>query len=240
VGGGFYHSVGVGWALWISQVTAGVILGVIMGAFAKRERENNDKAPDIKEKISLGEAFVKGTKSAVFNMGTVCGTVVFFSAGGGILKELGIYEGIARMLGKFGVENKIATSLLSLITEVTTGCSTAGANRAPVWLIAFALSFGGLCVQLQIAAILGKNHLMGGSFFLSRLAHGILSALVCTAILPLFPGTQEVWLSTGQTLSAGYYGSVLGGAALLAACMAFLATLGREEVRLRFLPAKKE
>lgn len=129
------------------------------------------------------EAFVSSVTAAARAMFSVCVMVVFFSVIAAFLKEIGVNALFERLFGELGLgENsgKILPALLE-ITRIREICPT---KNAPVICAAF-LSFGGVCVFLQIASLSGKIPLK--AFLASRIFAALLSALAAFLISLALP-----------------------------------------------------
>lgn len=120
-------------------------------------------------------AFISSVISAARVMFTVCAMIVGFAALSAILKELGVFAFFENIFG--------SKEIFPQLLEVT------GIKNMPFSEYAFStcaalLSFGGVCVLTQIAALAKKIPLKG--FIISRAAAAILSALMSLPFSGLF------------------------------------------------------
>ena len=107
----------------------------------------------------------------------VCSFIIAFSILLTIIELTGFQEGLAEFFSAC-IEPQNAEALIAGIFEVTQGCSKiSGSSPFSVYLLAGITSFGGICVHLQIAALLSGSGIRMKRYFLSRILHLPLSLL---------------------------------------------------------------
>ena len=176
VGEGICGSKKTGFFLLISNITAQIIIGLVLSLFSKEKAVCKEQSL-YKESRDYSSLFTDSVEKSIHSVISVCAYVLIFSAVGELIELIRI-------------KKEIKTGIFMLL-EVTTGCIKCG-NR-PV-LLAFILGFGGFCVFFQI-----KKHLQntGAGFFvfiLLRLASGLISAGISFVLTSIFP-------SVGQTMA---------------------------------------
>ena len=155
--------------------------------------------------------------------------VILFSAFLSLLHATGIAQGICQLLLRLHIPAPIAASIVSLLTEITSGCVDTASLNAPIALVAFGLGFGGFCVHFQIFAATLKCGVSKLKFIAFRFIHGIIAALVTMLFLPLFPQpTAYVFQNTSEQISGIISYSWPAGIALVACCAIFLFSVGLE------------
>ena len=160
-------------------------------------------------------------------------TKVLFSALLVILDQSGISSFLKEVFSSFGLPDRIASSLVPVLLEVTTGSTAAAAAGAGAPFLSFALGWAGLCVDFQIFSMLRSVSFSKAVFLLFRLFHGLLSALFTVIGLHFFPITETVFFSTGQSLSGGLALRADGGLLLLLLCVVFLLSLQVKNVTMK-------
>ena len=130
--------------------------------------------------LSFSKAVVDSVASSSSGMLTVCGFVCVFS-------------GISEIILSFPLSENFRTAAVCIL-EVTSGCTIA-VNRFSLPVISAVTGFGGLCIHMQIFALCGNLRLDFKNFYLFRILHALLSALICRILLYFFPITSEVFLS---------------------------------------------
>ncbi len=167
IGNGIYGSSEIGLIL----LTASLLSTIICGRINLRNTSN------VKIQESTGidytSAFLKSVNLSVRNMGIVCGWVLIASA-------------ITEILSKTEMLN-----LLSCFLEVTSGVGIA-AKFGSIYLVAFLLGFGGLCVQLQAISTADAIHPKYFNILLWKTIHGLLTSMFTYILLKIFPQTIEV------------------------------------------------
>ena len=115
--------------------------------------------------------------SAMLSIG---GYVVFFSALLAVTGRMGFPENVAGLLSRTtGTDQAVCRALLIGLLELSSGVSAMNGmppDPAHLALGAFLLSWGGLCVQLQSAAVTAGTGIDLGLRLRGKLCHGVLSA----------------------------------------------------------------
>lgn len=147
------------------------ISAIVLGLFARGKREEFiPRAQIIPQPFS--QAFVSSVSSAGKGIIDICAFVTLFS-------------GLISCISASGINEKYLLPLYC-IAEITCGCANA-AGKIPLEFIAAACAFGGICVHMQVFAIAGEAAPPIGKFYLFRVLHAGLSALVCSVLLRFFP-----------------------------------------------------
>ncbi len=208
IGISFYRNVVVGVILWGCQIFSQILLGVIACRKIQYQPIDNGKI----QRKGLSECIVESTKSGVESMLLLCGMVVLFSCIFGILEDVGITEYIEFLLEKLSLSINISKSLPCILWEVTKGCQSCFNEGCPLWLISFALGWGGICVHFQIYALVSELEIAKGKFMLYRLCQGGISALLSWIVMEFYQPTVNVYGSvskyTANLSTASYTGSV--------------------------------
>ncbi len=208
IGVSFYRNVVVGLILWGCQIFSQILLGVIACRKIKYQPIDNRKI----QRKGLSECIVKSTKSGVESMLLLCGMVVLFSCIFGIVEDVGIIEYIEFLLEKLSLPVGMSKSLPCILWEVTKGCQSCFNEGCPLWLISFALGWGGICVHFQIYALVSELEISKGKFMLYRLCQGGISAVLSLIVMKFYQPTVNVYGTvskyTANLSTANYTGSV--------------------------------
>lgn len=168
LGAGMLRNRAAGFILLISHLLASAVLASVF-EFLSRKEETLPRAA-CKEKPPLGDLFVGSTADAASSVFSVSAWVVFFSCLDAVLTAA-LPQAPAALLG---------------VLEVTNGLK-AVAGRGDLTLCSMLLGWGGLSVHFQVLAAARETRPKAHVFFLSRLAHGGISALFTSLILSFFP-----------------------------------------------------
>lgn len=233
VGGGLLNSGRAGVLLFLSQITAALLIGILAGLPYRKEKNECKDRSEKGRSTDFSTALVDSTSDSASGMLSMCAFVILFSALISILRESGAGEALTLLLTKCGVPPAAARSLLSILLEVTGGCSEAARAGASPTLISFALGWAGVCVHFQIAASLHSFHFSRAKFTFFRLAHGLLAAAASAVLFRFFPQEQEVFSNLSKPAGASLAADPTGSVMLLAVCALFLLTLSAQKVDFR-------
>lgn len=213
VGAGLMGSVRAGLMLYGAQAAVSVGIGMALGRGHRREEVVAHTALPPQKPM----AQIVGDTCA--SLLTMCGFVVLAAAGLALAEGCGLARGLAVVTGMPITD---VSALLAAVTEVSCGCVAlvSGGALMPLWL-SLALSWGGLSVQGQLAAVLPQERIIGWRFWRWRLCHGVLSGGVAMGLFALFPIHRDT-MADGVT-ALPY--SVSVAASLMLLLLSFLAML---------------
>ena len=214
VGIGFLKSAQAGALLFCTQLIVFFLLGLISGAMGKK----STSPTSAKKSIGIGaaQAFIASAADGAASTLNMCCFVILFAT---LLNLLRVF-----------VKDPLLSLLLSAFLEVTGGCSDLAKQGAPLWAVAFAIGWGGICVHFQVFAFTEKIQYSKVRFLFFRLLQGVLSAGVAFVLTTLFPQSVETAGGMPGAVSAGFSGSAPASAALLLLCFTLLFSLPRERV----------
>ena len=217
VGNVLYQSTVAGLLLWLCQIITQLILGI----FSCRKIKFNPHPHTKVKRLPISNAIVDSTESGINSIMLMCGMVVLFSSVFAVFENLQLTEIVSDLLIKASIPKSVSESLLNVLWEVTNGCNVCHDNVAPVWLMSFALGWGGLCVHFQIYALTTSINLPKIKFTLYRLAQGVISSLLTAIIFTFYNPTQNVYYSSATHTTPSYSGNYIGSIALIAMCILF-------------------
>lgn len=161
----------LGVELYVVTLLSSLLIG-IFGARLERERDWEPVPPPPlqAEKKSALTAFTGAVSSSAFAMLHVCAFVIFFSAAVGILEEALSSRALPREL----------TAFCFGLFELTGGMSRAAAcaPEAAPYLCAFMAGWSGLSVHFQIMSLCDEIPISPRSYFVAKLAQGLLNVLL--------------------------------------------------------------
>ena len=213
VGAGLLGSVQAGVMLYAAQIAVSAGIGIALGRGHRRTQAT--AAPPIPPKQPMAQIVADTCRSLL----TMCGFVVLAAAGLALAEGCGLARGLASATG---MEASAVSALLAAVTEVSCGCvALAGSGMlTPLWL-SLALSWGGLSVQGQLAAVLPRERIIGWRFWRWRLLHGAISGGIAMGLFSLFP----IHRNTVADGTAAVPYSVSVAATLMLLLLSFLAML---------------
>ncbi|MEE0251767.1 MAG: sporulation protein, partial [Acutalibacteraceae bacterium] len=227
VGSTLLQNTQIGLLLFFSQVAAMLVIGITLGIIARFKKEPCHTI--IPSEHSSQSPLVESTLDASKGLMNMSAFVILFSAFLSLLHATEIAQELCQLLLRLHIPTPVAASVVSLLTEITSGCTDAASLNTPIALIAFGLGFGGVCVHFQIFAATLKCGVSKLKFIAFRFIHGIIAALVTMLFLPLFPQPAAyVFQNTSEQLSGMISYSWPAGISLVACCAIFLFSVGLE------------
>lgn len=194
IGVSIYASVRIGVALYISHILASITVGIIF-RFYKQNSHNAPKYPLNQLDLSFSEVFAEVLSKSLNSILTVCGAIVFFSV------VTGIFNASLP-------QNQWFSSFLAGILELTGGTRLISQTDLPllikIVLSAFTVGFAGICVHLQVIAIVRKQTLSIAPYILGKFLHGIFAAFYTFLYLKLFMSSEIVFKNTQDAVPAGF------------------------------------
>lgn len=230
VGAGLLGSGTAGVILFASQAAASILIGILSGWLSRDDIAAVPSRSKEEPPVEISNALVDSTADSTTGMLGMCAFVVLFSAVLTMIKDSGLSNLITQGLMMLGVSQSAANSLLSILLEVTGGCTEAAKNGASPALISFALGWAGACVHFQIAASLNGIRFSRIKFTLFRFLHGIIAALLSGVAFHFFPQTSEVFSTVSRPIQPQLAADLTGSLMLLAVCAMFLLTLSSKKV----------
>lgn len=162
---------------------------LLMAAFVRTRGEIALKKADSNKFDLSAEAFISSVIGAAKVMFTVCAMITGFSAITALLRETGI---LGLFAGLFGNEE-----VFPALLEVTRISGLSAADHA-LPLCGALLSFGGVCVLMQIAALSNGIPLKG--LIISRVPAALICALITLPFAELFAPEDVETIASGTAV----------------------------------------
>lgn len=171
IGTKVFGSKTLGLVLFASHVLSSFVLAAVL----RGKNKNKNKTKNTAEKFSASDAFVSSVGDAAQSMLNLCAFVVLFSV---------VFE----ILSKYNL--KVILPFL----EVTVGII----STKNLFFASFLLGFGGISVQLQVLSLIKNFKVKKLKFFVFRIIHGSISAIITFLITKLLKISVSV-LSNNQS-----------------------------------------
>ena len=172
--GGYYGNTKTGVLLFIINIVSSFIIAAAGAIFGKTEKCRNTSSECLSLSDALCSAAETGSKSVII----MSAYIILFSALMNIVKT---------------------PQALTPLLEITNGIFSSK-EKLPLQYCAFFLSFGGMCIHLQLAGMLSEMGIKYARFFIFRLASGCLSYFICKAFLMVFPESAPVFASSSSAM----------------------------------------
>lgn len=190
--------------LFIALTISSLTIGIVLGLFSKKNKSYISKNTLNKRKQnSISEIFIQSVSDASAGIINICSWVLLFTC-------------ITSIITKLIFSSKI-NDIIIYITEVTSASQKA-ASIGNIVLLSAILGFGGLCVHMQILPDIKKSGIRFTSFFVSRIAHSILSSLFTYLLFKIFPYESIVLTCSDSYIIKPFLVSAPACAALLFLC----------------------
>ena len=229
------HDTGAGLLIYVSQLISGIVLGLLAGRISGREDQNPHDDPEPHPADMIGH-FVLSCSDAAASVLSLASMVVVFAVVLEISKQSGLSGLICGGLQFLGMDYTEAAAVLPAALEVTAGCKTVTETGGSLWLLAFAVGFGGLCVHFQIFSILGGLKFSKRKWFCFRILNAFLSSVIVYAVCLIRPQNVSVFALYDGSTAEYTASSSIGAAALLLLCIIFVLSLKKGELQRTFLP----
>ncbi|WP_195542721.1 hypothetical protein [Massiliimalia timonensis] len=187
-----WGNIGPGFLIYLSQILSALLIAVFTGLRhpCKIEKSVSLSAP----KLSSSAVFVSSVNQATHTMGIICSFVVVFCAAFPILD---------RLLSSYGTLSIWLKGLL----EVTAGCQNLSELSAYSSILAASLftSFGGVCVFLQITALISGTGISIIKWLLWRIPYTLLSVGITYLGILLFPQSLSCFGTSQGAFEAKWF-----------------------------------
>ena len=194
VGSAIYASSRIGIILYSAHILAAVSVGILFRFYAR----NKHSAPAYsigQDRKSFSEVFSTVLSNSISSILTVCGAVIFFSV-------------VSNIVAGYIPESSVIKPLFIGIMELTGGTKSISSADISLTeklvLSAFVVGFAGICVHLQVMAVVSAHHLSLKPYIIGKIIHGILAAFYTLVLLKIFPQTETVFRNTQTAMNAGF------------------------------------
>lgn len=216
VGAAVYSDIKIGAVLYLTHILAAITVGIIF-RFYKRQAFTAPPTFMTTPKRSAGEIYNIALQKALQNILTVCGSIVFF----------GMISRLALNILPLG---DTLYAVLSGIAEFAGGTAAVAALTLPtaakLVLTAFIVGFAGLCVHIQVVAVISKYRLSLAPYFVGKLLHGLFAAFYTLMYLHFFPISEAVFApSASKAFAASSLTEIAAVAAISIVCINTAAVL---------------
>lgn len=211
-GNTFFRSSRTGFSLFFACVIPEILLCFMYNLLSANKQSysvQTDFLPSVPQNI-----FTEAVAKASASMLNICAWVLCFSVLSSLLME---YINIPFLRTAFLMTAEVSSAL--------TYCMKTG----NIPLAAFCLSFGGICVSMQILPEIKKAGIRPAEYYFVRLLCAALSFFIEKLFLFLLPGAQTV--SAGFESVRMYSNSITGSVSLIILCIVFLFSVSPVYIR---------
>ncbi len=186
-----FDSVFIGVTLYLIHIISSAVIAVIL---RPKKQICYTKSQNKYENIPFSKIFVTAVKDSTISIANVCSFLVIFAVLIHILEYFHVFSIIH-------INSQLLTATLKGLIEVTGGIREIG-NLTPtplsVIVCSFLLGFGGICVHCQTSFSVSNTDISMKLYFISKIAQGIIAALLTWLSLSLFPAFFDSVIITSQ------------------------------------------
>lgn len=228
VGAGIFADSRVGVLLYLIHAVAAICVGILF-----RFYKTGDFGTEHSVQMSAGTkrfsvAFTHSVKKSFASVLNICAFVVLFAVIIRMLRQAGVLRGLAALFAPFGLGTVWGERLLTGILEVSSGVWSLAAgdpSAGSITAAAFMLGWGGLSVHCQVLSFAGDSGLSMKPYFLGKMLHGILSALLAVVVYSFIPLQIETWSPGWVGDCVSFHSTKSVGIAVIAAGVLWLTFL---------------
>jgi hypothetical protein len=187
VGAGMLHSFKIGLIIYLSHIISSVILGIIAKFIFKTKNHNQSYYyPPNQANPNLISNCLSQTTNSILLVGAFITIFYLFSE---LLTILNVFNIITTTIfpfvSKIGITKSQLRGCLFGIVEITRGCRELSAITSPstISLISGLISLSGISIIMQSMAFLKNTKIKTRNFVFGKVAHSLLSILICQIIL---------------------------------------------------------
>lgn len=186
-----YSGGNAGIIILLSSISVNIIAFIIIMLVLRKDKAESSK-PDI---YFSSEIFVDSVISGGKNIFSICIMIIFFSVISCILKGTGVIYYLSEIIsGITGIDSGECENIIESILEVTNLGKLEKNNYTFLPFVCTAISFGGICVILQIRAVI-SNSLSMIPFIFIRTVCAVLSGILCRILMTFMLESEVISVS---------------------------------------------
>lgn len=189
-----YGDPSAGKIILISTVSANIILAVIISCVTR----NSAHEPEKNHELDLSSDMItKCILNSGKAMADICIMITAFSVLTAFLDSFGFIDRLSNIISKFfNTDAAVFSGIIRAFLDVTAISGLPDNDYTLLPIISGLVSFGGICVIMQISALTsGKIRIM--PIVLIRITASILSSIICRIVMPI--------MLSGNAVSAGNF-----------------------------------
>jgi sporulation integral membrane protein YlbJ len=209
---GFFENTWIGIILAIAHYGSAMLVGILMRFYERQAPPSSlsgKKAGFIlfralramhrarlKDSRTLGQLIGQSVTSAVQTLLLIGGFIMMFSVLTHLINYVGITRplenGISYVLDLCSLPRDLATPVLAGLFEITLGSQLASAvgPTAPLiyklTIVSLVVGWNGLSIHAQVASMISRTDLRYFPYFMAKILHGLLAAVITVLIYPKF------------------------------------------------------
>ena len=186
IGAKILNNLSAGFMIYLIHILSAVITGFVLRG---RKNENGTKnESSLPKNITISKAITVSVKDSVKTIFDVCGFIVFFLIVMTMLENIGVFKLIGNLFKQLNIDSNAGIALFKGIIELSNGINGLTYIKAPDSFIlsTIIVSWGGLSVHFQTAAVLDKARLKMSKYYLGKTIQAIISGILSYITLTIW------------------------------------------------------
>ncbi|MBQ8829980.1 MAG: sporulation protein [Oscillospiraceae bacterium] len=210
-GAGLFASSRLGLILYAVHIAAALVIGIVCRmALGKTEYTAHTALTPTQ---SFAKTFTEAVPDSALSCINITAYVVLFSVFAGLLQSFGFTDILCAAALRFGLDPVHTRAVFTGFLELGSGIEALSPFAANLSFslpaCAFILGWGGISVHAQALAFITRENLPAWGYVLSKLFHGILSAVL--VLIPLrCGGIEAVFAFSGHATAKAFIFDYLG------------------------------
>ena len=187
-----YNSDNAGKVIFISNISANLILALFMSFILRKETLHNDTSRNF---CISSEMLADSVVSSGRAMADICVMIIAFSVVNAVLSRIGAAAAVGELLSKLTcLDNASGEAIVAAALDITNVSAFPRGDWLLLPYVSALVSFGGICVMFQLSS-LTSNRISLRPFIIMRITAAVISFMVCRIILPYFMEYEIVEVS---------------------------------------------
>lgn len=190
VGAGMLGSTSAGYMLFACHILGAIFNGMFLKIFYKESTDKiNAKYNGMMKSSGKGDMLSQAISNSLYISGLIGGYIILFSVIIKLLDKISLFNYLSNFLDIFLPYNlsMIFSGIFKTSLEISNGCkliSEMPMNFDLKLIIAsFIIAFSGFSIIGQVSSVIRKTSINLGKYILSKIMHGVFSALTCYVLL---------------------------------------------------------
>lgn len=212
VGAGMLKNTNAGYIIFICHVFGAIINGILVNLFRRKKINKYNYINGLfraGRESSTGNALSIAIGNSLYTSGFIGGYIILFSVIIALLDKIAffsVFGGIMDMILPATI-SQFPVYILKTSLEISNGCKIlSGLSwelESKLILSSFIIAFSGFSVIGQVSSIIAKTSINLKTYFLHKLSHGMVSAILCSLVLKA--NIFNIAVSSGESIISVNY-----------------------------------
>ncbi len=176
VGSAMFGNTSVGIFLYTVHITSAFLVGLVFRFYGNEKMQAKKNRSTLKNKkninFSFGKVFSESVEKSVITILNICGFIIIFSC------LMSAATPLISAIFKNSTVNLIIRSTFEITLGIKDVSLSSGSIGIKIILTSFLLGLGGICVLLQVSAILSKTDIGIKTYVIGKILQAVFSAVI--------------------------------------------------------------